>query len=142
MRRERLTTPSRQRLVSEGWRIMRFGAVGIAATLTHLGVLFGLVELAGVAPSLANPIAVALAVPVSYFGHYHLTFGATQAHGQTMMRFAVVALSTLVVSQACILGVRALGGPYQIAVPLFLVLAPLVNYVLFGKLVFRRRAPS
>ncbi|MEM7498392.1 MAG: GtrA family protein [Pseudomonadota bacterium] len=126
-------------LMAEVWRIVRFGIVGVAATLTHALGVFGFVELAGLAPSLANPAGFLLAVPVSYLGHYFFTYASAHAHGETAMRFVVVSGTSFAVSQAVVMAVEALGGPYQIAVGIFVVLVPATNFVLFNLLVFRRR---
>lgn len=126
-------------LFGEAARIARFAAVGIAATLTHVAALAALVEGTGMDPVLANPLAVALAIPVSYAGHYFFTYRSTKAHGQTVLRFLAVALSSFLVSQAVVMAVEALGGPYQLAAAIFVVAVPATNFVLFNLLVFRER---
>lgn len=124
----------------EAGRILRFGIVGLGATATHVGVLFALVELAGLHPELANPVAFVAALPVSYLGHYHWTYRAAGAHGETALRFVAVSGSSFAVSQATLAAVAALDGPYQLAVAIFVVLVPATNFVLFHLLVFGRRS--
>lgn len=138
--RARLT--SRAWLVAEGLRILRFGIVGVCAAGTHAGVIVALVELTGMHPFWANPIGLACALPVSYLGHYFFTWNATSAHGETVRRFVAVAVSAFVVSQALVMGIRAAGGPYGVAVALIVVLVPATNFVLFNLLVFARRPPA
>ncbi|MEL6765657.1 MAG: GtrA family protein [Pseudomonadota bacterium] len=137
--REGFSSADRARLLEEFWRIFRFGIVGVAATITHALGVFAFVELAGLSPSLANPVAFVIAVPVSYFGHYFFTYGASSAHGETMLRFIAVSGTSFAVSQVIVMGMEALGGPYEIAVAIFVVLVPATNFVLFNLLVFRRR---
>jgi len=59
-------------------QLIRFGGVGIAATLVHTVSYVGLIEFLLVAPLLANLIAFVVAVAVSYLGHSRWTF-ATDA---------------------------------------------------------------
>ncbi|MEL7138867.1 MAG: GtrA family protein [Pseudomonadota bacterium] len=136
---EMIRNGDRARLIEEFWRVVRFGIVGVAATLTHALGVIAFVELAGLTPAWANPAAFLVAVPVSYFGHYFFTYAASSAHGETMLRFVAVSGSSFAVSQAIVLGMEALGGPYELAVAIFVVVVPATNFVLFNLLVFRRR---
>ncbi|MEM7529049.1 MAG: GtrA family protein [Pseudomonadota bacterium] len=126
-------------LMEEFWRVVRFGIVGVAATITHATGVFAFVELGGLAPSVANPVAFAIAVPVSYFGHYFFTYGSQHDHGETVFRFLAVTCSSFGISQAIVMAMEYFGGPYQAAVALFVVLVPATNFILFNLLVFRRQ---
>lgn len=80
---------------------LRFIFVGISALLTHWLVVRLLVPLAGLHPLLANVIAFLVAFNVSYFGHRHLTFQASErSHRQTLPRFATVAASSFLLNEA------------------------------------------
>ena len=69
-----------------------FGAVGAAASLTHV-VVFAL-ALPWVWPEAANALGFGVAFVVSYLGHRHLTFQATAVGvGQSLPRFAATALA-------------------------------------------------
>lgn len=121
-------------------RFLRFGIVGVAATLTHVLALTALVELGGVDPRLANLAGFALALPVSYLGHYHWSFRSTHPHGETAMRFVIVATSSLAGSQALMhLALDVLGAGYGVGIVLMVVVMPAVNFAVQQALVFRRR---
>ncbi len=80
---------------------LSFIFVGISALLTHWLVVVLLVPLAGLHPLLANVIAFLVAFNVSYFGHRHLTFKASErSHRQTLPRFATVAASSFLLNEA------------------------------------------
>lgn len=79
---------------------LRFIIVGVSALLTHWLVVILLVSAAGLPPLLANVIAFLVAFNVSYFGHRHLTFNASErSHRQTLPRFATVAASSFLVNE-------------------------------------------
>jgi len=80
---------------------LRFIAVGVSALLTHWLVVILLVSAAGLPPLVANVFAFLVAFNVSYFGHRHLTFNASErSHRQTLPRFATVAASSFLVNEA------------------------------------------
>jgi len=79
---------------------LRFIAVGVSALLTHWLLVFLLVPLTGLDPLVANVIAFLIAFNVSYFGHRHLTFRASErSHRQTLPRFAAVALGSFLLNE-------------------------------------------
>lgn len=80
---------------------LSFICVGVSALLTHWLVVILLVPLAGLHPLLANVVAFLVAFNVSYFGHRHLTFKASErSHRQTLPRFAAVAASSFALNEA------------------------------------------
>ena len=84
--------PSIQRLASEGLITLRFGIVGIAATLTHAAVVTLLIETTALDPRLANAIAFYVAFLVSFNGHFHWTFPKEAPVRQALWRFLLIAL--------------------------------------------------
>lgn len=135
--------PGMAGLRTQAGRLVRFGIVGVAATVTHVTTLTALVELLGVDPHVANFLGFVVAVPVSYLGHYYWSFASTHAHGETLLRFVIVAVASLVTSQGLmILAVDGLGAGYGVGIVLMVVVMPLVNFVVQQVLVFRRRSTS
>ncbi|MEM8597692.1 MAG: GtrA family protein [Pseudomonadota bacterium] len=123
-------------------RVLRFGIIGVAATLTHVAVLVLLVETGATSPTYANVLGWIAAVPVSYFGHYFFTFAARSAHGATFARFMLLSGTSLAVSQGVVMVTQALGGPYQVAALIFVVAVPAANFVLMQVLVFIGSEPK
>ncbi|HEX9171787.1 MAG TPA: GtrA family protein [Telluria sp.] len=68
-----------------------FGA-GVVATGVHYLVLVTLVSLAGVNPVVATCCGYVAGAFTSYFVNYKVTFRSKQAHGETMIKFASVAM--------------------------------------------------
>jgi len=80
---------------------LSFIFVGVSALLTHWLIVVLLVPLVGLHPLLANVIAFLVAFNVSYFGHRHLTFKASErSHRRTLPRFATVAASSFMLNEA------------------------------------------
>jgi putative flippase GtrA len=84
--------PSVQRLASEGAITLRFGIIGIAATITHAGVVTLLIETTALDPRFSNAIAFCIAFIVSFNGHFHWTFPKAAPARQALWRFLVIAL--------------------------------------------------
>ncbi len=79
-------------------RLFRFGIVGVAATVTHAGVLWALVESVSMRPSFATVIGFLIAFNVSYFGHYYFTFRSTEPHRRALPGFAATATAGAVLN--------------------------------------------
>ena len=81
-----------RRFATEGLITLRFGLVGMAATLTHAGVVTLLIETTALDPRIANAIAFGIAFMVSFNGHFHWTFPREAPARQAMRRFFLIAL--------------------------------------------------
>lgn len=116
-----------QRLIAEGWRILRFGLVGGAATATN-SVVSVVTHKLGVVPWLAVILGFVPAFVVSYLGHRHFTF--KQGSQGAMLRFFVVALSGLAVGEGVLKGLLTF-SPLSSSwcVLLSTLSAPAVTYV-------------
>jgi len=79
--------------------IVRFAAVGLAATTVYLGASLLLLNL-GWLPLLAHLCAFGLGWVLSYAGHYFFTFRASSPHVATTRRFGLVTVALLVLSSA------------------------------------------
>ncbi len=87
---------------------IRFGLIGILATLVHMAVGSGLIHL-GVTALIANVGAFCVAFVVSFSGHYRYSFaGHSASVTGALKRFMVVALLGFLLNEA-ILAVLTLG---------------------------------
>lgn len=125
-------------------QLLRFGAVGGAATVVHFIVAVLAVESAGLLPLLANMLAFICAFPVSFVGHLYWTFrGQTDGHGSQdrrayWLRFFATAIVGLLISQSVVFVVAdLLSIHHRIAFASAVVLAPLSVFVLSKYWVFR-----
>jgi len=111
-------------------RILRFGGVGIVATLTYVVVTTALIELLAASIMTATVIGNLTAILVSYFGHLHVTFQVPPYHRIFLPRF----LFTAAVGMLINVGIAWLFSvvfaiPYQAIIAIVLVALPLASYL-------------
>ena len=88
--------------------IIRFALVGFVATTTYF-VTFNAASYGVLAsPAIANLVAFALSLAVSYLGHKHMTFKATGGHAAHLPKFSIKDL-------VCV--AMAMGGRVRMAEP-------------------------
>lgn len=121
--------------------ILRFGIVGVGATLTHLGLLRVGVEWFGASPVLANGLAFCVAVLVTYFGQSRWVF---RSHGHDIARLRKFLLSVcggLFLNVGIMaLTVQVLGLNYLVGFVSGLVIIPAVTFVINKFWVFGRES--
>jgi len=129
--------PLRDRLLC----LIRGAGVGVAATVVDLVVLAVLVELVGLAPTVANVPALIAGAAVQFVGCRHLVFRASAGSlARQLVGFAVTEAGTLVLNGVAFhLLVTLSPVPYALARPFgtFLVFVGF-SYPLW-RLVFRTR---
>ena len=69
--------------------ILRFGMVGVMATLVYFAVSLVLLDF-GLVPRVTNLVAFAVGTVASYLGHYFFTYRADDSHFKLGGRFAAV----------------------------------------------------
>ena len=111
-------------------QILRFGGVGVMATVVHVVVALLMHEAVGLAPVPANFAGFTGALLLSYLGHAHYTFGVGSGQGGQFLRFLFVALFGLATSTGTVwvLDTR-LGVDFAVAMAVVAVLVPLVTYL-------------
>jgi len=115
---------------------LKFGFVGGAATITHVGVLTGLVEMLGVTPMLANLLAFCVAFCVSFLGHFFWTFAGTHAPSngalkldRTLVRFLAVALFGIGLNSLAVYVVtETLAMSYLYAIAVMVTVVPVILF--------------
>lgn len=144
-------TPIARRPSFQGWhpeasRLLRFGVVGVVSTATHYVTALSLVAVAGLPIQIAHLAGFLCAVPVSFLGHYHWTFGSRVRYGRAALRFVAIALGAFVASMALLDALERLVA-WRAAASLFvsLLVIPIASYVFNRVFVFgvpgARRAP-
>jgi putative flippase GtrA len=126
--------PERLRgLAGEG---LRFGLVGIGATLTYLAISLAAQWLWG-RPLLSSSLGYVASVGVSYFGHGTFTFRTGRAHLTTGPRFLGMSLAVFGLTNLIVLAVTGpLGQPFTVAAAMVVVSIPLFTWVLARLWVF------
>ena len=120
-------------------QIARFGIIGAAATLVHMGVAFVLYYGLDFAPLIANPIAFLLAWCVSYTGQFKWTFKDSGAqHKSSAPKFFAVSVLSLILSQIVVwVTAELLGLPFYLAMICVVFSVPVVTFILSKFWVFR-----
>lgn len=112
-------------------QVVRFGVIGISATLTHVVIVLALVEGRILEPFGANVIAFSTALFVTYVGNHKWTFGLSGAHGRHFPRFILIALLGLGLNQGIVyLIVEGLRWDYRIALALVVTVVPAITFLL------------
>ena len=110
--------------------MLRFGLVGVAATLLHVALVLALVERVAAPLYLANGLAFCAALALSYLGNHAWTFRASGRHEVHFPRFVAVALAGLALNQGIMaLAVEGLGLDYRIGLMLVVTLVPLLSFL-------------
>jgi len=119
----------------------RFAVIGAAATITHVSVAVLAVERLSTPVLLANALAFAAAVLVSYFGHHAWTFRRSGRHGKHFPRFLLVALAGLAANQAIMFAIVNLAGlDYLFGLALVVLIVPASSFVLSRRWAFTELA--
>ena len=114
-------------------QIVRFGAVGVCATVTHIGVAWSLMELSSFDQYGANLAGAVFAYLVSFFGNALFTFGVKDRLAHYAARYLFVSIGSLFLTSVELAAVDRLGLPtYAYAVVVLLTVPPAT--FLFAKL--------
>ena len=79
-------------------QVIRFGLVGISATLVHAGVGVTAVNVFGTTGLEGNVIGFLVAWSVSFFGHHQFTFSAQADRLKAFMRFVPHSLAMFLIA--------------------------------------------
>jgi putative flippase GtrA len=126
-------------------QVVRFGAVGAAATLMHALVYALVVANRWTSPLAANTIAYLCALGISFVGHRHWTFATEAAHAArptgdmaALVRYATVSLLGYVLNAAAVAFiVDVLRADPMFALLPMLTIVPAIVFVLSRFWVFR-----
>ena len=132
-----------RRLLARRW--LRFGIVGGAASVCYfvLGLLF--VSVLGLPTLAGNALAYALSFIVSYLGQCLWTFRAAEAgagiatHRTMLPRFAATQAVGLCCNSAIVWLLVNMGVPYAWAMPVAVLLVPVMVYMLCKVWVFKKQ---
>lgn len=127
-------------------RWVRFGIVGGAASVSYflLGLLF--VSMLGLPTLVGNALAYALSFIVSYLGQCLWTFRAADAgagiatHRTMLPRFAATQAVGLCCNSAIVWLLMQVGVLYAWAMPIAVLLVPVIVYALCKVWVFKKQA--
>lgn len=118
-------------------QLIVFGCVGIAATLVHYCVALLLFSVLSLDILIANLLAYAAAVGVSFFGHAFLTFKVPASKGN-LARFIIVSISAFLGSQGALALLEFWGAtPPEVNLAIVVVIVPVISFFLNKAWVYR-----
>lgn len=117
-------------LLPELLRLLRFGLVGIAATLTHMGVAEAALLAGGLPAVWASVIGFVPAFAVSYLGHARVTFAGQARHAHALPRFFLIALGGFLASLGLLTAAQGQPLPEALRLALSIAVIPAITYVL------------
>lgn len=88
---------------------VRFGVIGIAATVLHIGMVWVLVGSTQLPALLANLIAFLCAFVLSFTGNYIWTFSTPGSPGKAMRRFFLISLGAFLVNSTLLAAILTSG---------------------------------
>jgi putative flippase GtrA len=111
-------------------QLIRFGLIGIVATIVHVLVALSFHHGYGLSPLWSNALAFITAWAFSYVGHWRWTFGANTEHAYSIPRFLVVAIGGFGLNQLIVFVATAiLGWPLWLALIPAMIIVPLASFV-------------
>jgi putative flippase GtrA len=117
-------------LAEELSRLARFSAVGVIATVVHIGVAMVAVATAGMNATVGAMIGFLSAFIVSYVGHFRFTFAASGRYRDYLVKFAVTSLASFLLSTTAVwLATTVLGVDYRLALFALAIIVPVCNYL-------------
>ncbi|MBK9362778.1 MAG: GtrA family protein [Rubrivivax sp.] len=119
--------------------LLRFAAVGMLATLTHVAVAAWVLWTLGWSSAAANGLAFVMANLVSYMGNTHWSFSARPDAGNAM-RFAAVSLAALALTMGLAAAVQRAGGSHAWGIALVVTVVPGLSYLAHRHLTYRHSA--
>ena len=120
---------------------LRFGGVGLLATLVHVSVAWLASQTVLADPFQANVVGFLVAFAVSYSGHFYFTFARQSGHRQALLRFLLLSLAGLALSNAVVwLVVIRLGLPFAVAMAAVGVAVPAASFLAARNWAFNRSA--
>ncbi len=119
--------------------MVRYGLVGVAASLVHASISLALHKLLGMVPFWSHATGFFGGLVTAYLGHYHYSFKDHGAHTKRFPRFFITALTGFTLHQS---GVYLLVNQLQLdystqALPLLMVSVPIVTFLMSKFWVFR-----
>ncbi len=111
-------------------QITTFGAVGIAATVTHVVTAWLLIATASCDPYLANLFGTFSAFAVSFGGNAGFTFQTDRRLWSSARRYMLVSLFSLAATTAILTLTERMGLPIYIYVIAVLAVVPPATFVL------------
>ncbi len=119
--------------------MIRYGMVGVLASVVHAGISLLVLNYFEVTPFTSHAIGFFGGLITAYLGHYHYSFKDDGSHKQRFPKFAITASTGFALHQS---GVYLLVNQMQLdyktlALPVLMVCVPVVTFLMSKFWVFR-----
>jgi len=125
---------------------IRYGLMGILVALSQLITITALVERLGLdgvqGENIANLVSIEVSILVGYFLHSRLTWSSSRRGMRALAGFHGVTFLSAALRVALFYGFSLSGMPYRLNALIGIVVAVILNYFGYDRLVFRRRKES
>ena len=111
-------------------QLFSFGVVGVAATLSHVGVAWLLIESVALNAYLANAFGACIAFLVSFLGNANFTFSTNRSFWSSARRYVWVSLLSLMLTSIILVLTRHYGLSTIAYVAAVLVTVPPATFFL------------
>lgn len=119
------------------FQIMRFGIVGVLASLVHFSCVVLFVHFLHWLPLVANVVGFSIGVQVSYWGHRSFTFRGTEAtHAVAYPRLVLMQAGNFLANEGLFFFFLSMHLPYPIALLIVLAIMPMFTFVISKTWVF------
>lgn len=119
------------------FQIMRFGIVGVIASLVHFSCVVFFVQLLHWLPLVANIVGFSIGVQVSYWGHRTFTFRDSDAsHRVAYPRLVMLQTGNFIANEGLFSLFLSLHLPYQVALLIVLAIMPIFTFMISRAWVF------
>lgn len=126
----------------EKGRILKFGGVGIVATLAHYSVATAFAELGGLSMVSANLLGWLVGLVVSWYGHRHITFSKAEFGRASPLAFTAISVFAIGVSSCVAYVMHLLAAPAYIGLLFAIGIIPAITFLGHRFVVFRHKLPQ
>ncbi len=124
-------------VIAEGWRLVRFGGVGIVSLLVYSSLYAALAETTRLPPVPISFVSYATAMIVSFVGHKYVTFAVHRNTRAQILKFVILHSIFLLITVAVTdLIVDILRWPYGVGIATVDVIIPMLSFVAMKFIVF------
>lgn len=124
------------------FQVASFGAIGVCATITHVGLAWFMLEAVSIDPYLANLLGAAAAFLVSLFGNARFSFGVRERIFSYAGRYAVVSGISMLLTTIELQLVLHFGLPSYVYVAIVLLTVPPATFLAAKLWAFRDVDPT
>jgi len=118
------------KLTNEFGRLLRFGLVGIVATVVYTAACLLAIEVLMFSPLEASVLGFTAAMGISYYGHTVFSFKLAVDHRSYLHRFATLTAVSFITSTGMTwLLSNVMNVPHRIVLAILFVVLPAISYV-------------